>query len=343
MILQLTPNLIDAELSGLFDYLTKEQIVYHFLKPQNIVVLPKLKDATLLKSFGVIQKIYAIDTPYQLASKSFKEKTIVNVKDVSVGGGLFNIMAGPCSVENEDQIFKTAEFLSTLGVKFFRGGAYKPRTSPYSFRGLETDGLKLLRKAADAYNMRVVTEILDLSLLDEVMTYADVLQVGSRNMHNFYLLNEIGKIKTPVLLKRGFQGKVVEWLLAAEYILSGGNENIILCERGIRSFDPSSRNMLDLGVVPLIRELTHLPIIIDPSHGTGAAKRVTPAALAAAAIGADGILVEVHPEPAKALSDSEQAISFSQFTQLIEQIKPVVKAIGKQSDIDKVILKTGSL
>lgn len=343
MILQLKPNPEEADLAGLLEYLTKEQIAHHFLKPLQVVVLPKFKNERSFSSFPVIQKIYPIDTPYQLASKAYQEKTIVTVNDVSVGDGLFNIMAGPCSVENEEQIFKTAEFLSKQGVKFLRGGAYKPRTSPYSFRGLETEGLKLLRKAADTYNMRVVTEILDLSLLDEVMGYADVLQVGSRNMHNFYLLHELGKINKPVLLKRGFQGKVVEWLLAAEYILSGGNGNIILCERGIRSFDPSSRNILDLGVVPLIRELSHLPIIIDPSHGTGTASRVIPSSLAAAAIGADGILVEVHPEPAKALSDSEQAISFSQFSQLIEQIKPVVKVTGKQSDIEKVILKTGSL
>lgn len=343
MIIQLKTNPSEAALSGLFTYLAKEHVTYHFLAHLNLVITPKYNQDKGLEQFQFIEKTYLIDTPYQLASKIYRNKTAVSVKGVSVGEGLFNIMAGPCSVENEDQIFKTAEFLSKQGVQFLRGGAYKPRTSPYSFRGLETEGLKLLRKAADAYGMRVVTEILDLSLLDEVMEYADVLQVGSRNMHNFYLLNELGKINTPILLKRGFQAKVVEWLLAAEYILSGGNENIILCERGIRSFDPSSRNTLDLGVVPLIRELSHLPIIIDPSHGTGAAQRVIPASLAAAAIGADGILVEVHPEPAKALSDSEQAISFGQFSQLMNQINPVLHAIGKQSDIEEVILKTGSL
>ncbi len=343
MIIQLKTNPSEADLSGLFTYLAGEQVAYHFLAHLNLVVTPKYNQDKGLQQFHFIEKVYPIDTPYQLASKIYRDKTVVSVQGVSVGGGLFNVMAGPCSVENEEQIFKTAEFLSKQGVQFLRGGAYKPRTSPYSFRGLETEGLKLLRSAADAYGMRVVTEILDLSLLDEVMKYADVLQVGSRNMHNFYLLNELGKVNMPVLLKRGFQGKVVEWLLAAEYILSGGNENIVLCERGVRSFDPSSRNMLDLGVVPLIKELSHLPIIIDPSHGTGAAQRVIPASLAAAAIGADGILVEVHPEPAQALSDSEQAISFEQFTQLMNQINPVLHAVGKQSDIEEIILKIGSL
>lgn len=327
----------------LLEFLLQHNIAHHSIDSKNIIVITKQGAVEGIENFEAVEAAYPVDTNYKLASNKWKAHTTFDVNGVAVGGELFNVMAGPCSVENEDQIFKTAEFLSKLGVKFLRGGAYKPRTSPYSFRGLGLDGLKLLRKAADAYGMRVVTEVLDLSLLDEVGQYADMLQVGSRNMHNFYLLNELGKIDKPVLLKRGFQGKVVEWLLAAEYILSGGNDKVVLCERGIRSFDPSSRNVLDVGVIPLIKELSHLPVIVDPSHGTGAASRVTSGALAAAAAGAHGIIVEVHPQPLLALSDSEQAISFSQFDELLTKIQLVQHALGKHLDIESTSLKTGSL
>lgn len=327
----------------LIEFLLQNKIAHHRVDSKNIVVITRQEFVEGLERFDVIEAAYPIDTNYKLASKKWKAKTSFNVKGVEVGGDLFNMIAGPCSVENEDQIFKTAEFLSGLGVKFLRGGAYKPRTSPYSFRGLGSDGLKLLRKAADAYGMRVVTEVLDLSLLDEVLQYADVLQVGSRNMHNFYLLNELGKIDRPVLLKRGFQGKAVEWLLAAEYILSGGNDQVVLCERGIRSFDPSSRNVLDIGIIPLVKELSHLPLIVDPSHGTGSASRVLSGALAAAAAGADGLIIEVHPEPSKALSDSEQAIPFAGFDELLTKTQLVLHALGKRLDTESASLKTGSL
>ena len=343
MIIVLKQNSVEADKLALVKYLTEHHIAYHLVPQQHIVVITKQSNIENLPEFPCIESTHQINTPYKLASKIWKESTIFSIGSNRIGDGIFNIMAGPCSVENEDQIFSTAEFLSKLGVKFLRGGAYKPRTSPYSFRGLGKTGLQLLRKAADKYNMGVVTEILDYSLLDEVMEYTDVLQVGSRNMHNFYLLDQLGKINKPVLLKRGFQGKTVEWLLAAEYILSGGNEQVILCERGIRSFDPSSRNILDLGIVPLIKELSHLPIIVDPSHGTGTALRVKPASLAAAAIGADGILVEVHPNPAKALSDSEQALTFEEFEKLLTETQNLLKALGKQADTESIPLKTESL
>ncbi len=343
MILVLKPNSAEQDRLALMNYLNNHSIAHHTVEDKHTIVLPKNSVGLSFDSFTCIDKVIDINTPYQLASKAYKQQTSFNVNDTSIGAGLFNIMAGPCSVENEDQIFATAEFLSKLGVKFIRGGAYKPRTSPYSFRGLEKDGLKLLRKAADKFNLNVVTEILDLTLLDEVMEYSDVLQVGSRNMHNFHLLKHLGKVNKPVLLKRGFQAKAVEWLLAAEYILSGGNEQVVLCERGIRSFDPSCRNVLDLGIVPLIKELSHLPIIIDPSHGTGAASRVAPASLAAAAIGADGLIIEVHPNPAKALSDSEQAISFEQFTELLNKLGILLNALGKPMDTETIVLNSGSL
>ncbi len=343
MIIVLNKNSAETGRLPIEGFLNANHINYRYVGKLHAFVLPKYQQTEVFEQFEGIETIIPINTPYQLASKSYKNQTSFQVNDISVGEGLFNVMAGPCSVENEDQIFATAEFLSNLGVKFLRGGAYKPRTSPYSFRGLETEGLKLLHKAAKAYNMNVVTELLDGSLLDEVATYADIIQVGSRNMHNFHLLDQLGKINKPILLKRGFQAKAVEWLLAAEYIMSGGNEQIILCERGIRSFDPSSRNVIDLGVVPIIKELSHLPIIVDPSHGTGAASRVTPASLAAAAIGADGVLIEVHPDPSRALSDSEQAISFDEFSNLLNKTKMLLNALGKQTDTESTVLNSGRL
>ncbi|MFN7312576.1 MAG: 3-deoxy-7-phosphoheptulonate synthase [Bacteroidota bacterium] len=340
MIIRLKKDSAANNVKALFDYLNEKNIAWHEVVNQKLVVLPKINSIELPQQLTCVETTYPISTHYKLASNNWKSKTVIDVNGVEIGGDLFNIMAGPCSVENEDQIFQTAEFLASLGVKFIRGGAYKPRTSPYSFNGLGTQGLKLLKKAAQQYNLRVVTEVLDLSVLDEVAEHSDVLQVGSRNMHNFYMLRMLGKTNKPVLLKRGFQAKVVEWLLAAEYILSGGNEKVILCERGVRSFDPSSRNLLDLGVVPLIKELSHLPIIIDPSHGTGSANRVIPASMAAAAIGAHGVLVEVHPNPQQALSDSDQAITFSQFKELLVNTQLLLNALGKHTDTESTILNS---
>jgi 3-deoxy-7-phosphoheptulonate synthase len=322
----------ENELNSLFQYLKKESLHYRYLDGQQIIIAPKLSVNTELSSFDVIEKITEIDTPYQLASNKWKKQTSFDIKGVSVGSQLFSIIAGPCSVETEEQIFATAELLHKLGIKFIRGGAYKPRTSPYSFMGLGKKGLELLSEAAKQYDLRVVTEIMDLSLLDEVYQYADILQVGSRNMQNFYMLNELGKIDKPVLLKRGMHAKVTEWLLAAEYVLSGGNEKVILCERGIRSFDPASRNVMDIGVIPLIKELSHLPIIADPSHGTGAASRVESMAMASTAAGANGLIVEVHPNPKQALSDSAQAVNFTQFEHLISKVKMIVNALAAETN-----------
>ncbi|MES2779901.1 MAG: 3-deoxy-7-phosphoheptulonate synthase [Bacteroidota bacterium] len=327
----------ENELESLFIFLKKESPHYRFLPDQHIIIAPRLADKPELHSFDIISTITVIDTPYQLASNKWKKQTSFDVNGISVGSNLFNIIAGPCSVESEEQIFTTAEFLHKLGIKFIRGGAYKPRTSPYSFMGLGKTGLQLLSEAAKQYDLRVVTEIMDLSLLDEVYKYADVLQVGSRNMQNFYMLNELGKINKPVLLKRGMHAKVTEWLLAAEYILSGGNEKVILCERGIRSFDPESRNVMDVGVIPLLKELSHLPVIADPSHGTGASSRVTSMALASASAGADGLIIEVHPNPKQALSDSAQAINFDQFEQLMLQVKTLLNAFNRESDSTPIL------
>jgi 3-deoxy-7-phosphoheptulonate synthase len=249
------------------------------------------------------------------------------VKGITVGGNSINIIAGPCAVESEEQIFTIAKMLAKNGVKFIRGGAYKPRTSPYTFQGMAVEGLQLLRQAADKYNLRVVTEIIDLSVLDEVYEYADVLQVGTRNMMNFYMLTELGKIDKPVMLKRGM-------LMSAEYILSGGNEKVILCERGIRTFDNYVRNTLDVAAFPIIKELSHLPVFSDPSHGTGIRHRVTPMALASVAAGADGLMVEVHHNPEHALSDGPQSLFPEQFETLLQKLKPIAHVVGRKLDVE---------
>jgi 3-deoxy-7-phosphoheptulonate synthase len=272
--------------------------------------------------------------PYQLVSREWKqEDTTFTVNGVEIGKDLVMI-AGPCAVENEEQIFTISEFLSKQNVRFLRGGAYKPRTSPYSFQGLKTEGLQMLRKAADRFEMAVVTEILSLDKLDELCEYADILQVGTRNMSNYPLLKALGKIKRPVLLKRGMSSTIEEWLLAAEYILSGGNEKVILCERGIRTFEKATRNTLDLSAVALVKQLSHLPVIADPSQGTGVRDLVVPMSLAAIAAGADGLIVEVHNQPAVALSDGEQSLYFDQFRNMLEPLKAAAQLQKRHFDFE---------
>lgn len=280
-----------------------------------------------------IQDVFPVHESYKLASRSWKkEKTTFQVKGITIGGNTLNLVAGPCAVENEHQIHETAAMLAAKNIRFIRGGAYKPRTSPYSFQGLGQEGLKMLRDAADENGLRVVTEVIDLKVLDEVYEFADILQVGTRNMSNFFLLKALGKIDKPVLLKRGMSAKISEWLMAAEYILSGGNEKVILCERGIRTFDESSRNVLDIGAIPTLNELSHLPVFSDPSHGIGYRNRVVPMALASVAAGADGLLIEVHPEPTKALSDGPQSLFPDQLDELMRKIEPIARVTGKKAD-----------
>ncbi|ACJ16621.1 2-dehydro-3-deoxyphosphoheptonate aldolase [Thermococcus onnurineus NA1] len=253
-------------------------------------------------------------------SKEYKSRTVIKVGDVRIGDG-FTIIAGPCAVESEEQITKVAEFLAEVGVKVIRGGAFKPRTSPYSFQGYGERALKWLRKAADEYGLVTVTEVMDTSQVELVAKYSDIVQIGARNAQNFELLKAVGKIDNPVLLKRGMGNTVQELLHSAEYIMSGGNENVILCERGIRTFETATRFTLDISVVPVIKELSHLPAIVDPSHPAGRRSLVIPLAKAAYAVGADGIMVEVHPEPEKALSDSAQQLDFEGFRKLLEELE----------------------
>lgn len=273
--------------------------------------------------------------PYQLVSREWKkENTVINLKNTSIGNGNITVIAGPCAVENEDQIFTICEFLDKQNVKILRGGAYKPRTSPYSFQGLKKDGLILMRQAADKFNMNVITEVMDTNLVDEVAQYADILQVGTRNMQNYQLLRALSKIDKPVMLKRGMSSTMEEWLLAAEYILSGGNYKVILCERGIRTFETATRNTLDLSIVPLLKTVSHLPVIVDPSQGTGVRELVEPMSLASIAAGADGIMVEVHNQPEEALSDGAQSLYFDQFSGLINKLKTSADAFGRTLDVD---------
>lgn len=273
--------------------------------------------------------------PYQLVSREWKpEDTVIKVNGVEIGKELM-LAAGPCAVENEEQVFTTTEFLAKQQVRFLRGGAYKPRSSPYSFQGLKTEGLQLLRKAADKYGMAVVSEVMSADKVDELCEYADILQVGTRNMQNYPLLRALGKINKPVLLKRGMSSTMEEWLLAAEYILVGGNERVILCERGIRTFDTATRNTLDLGAVALVKQLSHLPVIVDPSQGTGNRNLVAPLSMAAIAAGADGLIIEVHNQPEKALSDGEQSLYFDQFAAMMQPLAQQGALRNKHFDFQK--------
>ncbi len=288
-------------------------------------------DIRKIKMLDGVSDVIKITEPYQLASRNYKEKdTVVKVGDVKIGGKEIVLMAGPCAVENEEQIFKIAKIVSDAGAKFLRGGAFKPRTSPYSFQGLGEEGLNLIRKAADKFNLKVITEVIESSQVELVENYTDIFQVGSRNMQNYPLLKAVSKMKKPVLLKRGFAARVDEWLMSAEYILAGGNMNVILCERGIRTFETSSRNTFDLSSIPVVKKISHLPVIADPSHATGIRENVIPMARAAIAAGADGLLVEVHHNPDTALSDGPQALLPAQLKTLVKQSKAIAKVIGRK-------------
>ncbi len=270
-------------------------------------------------------------TPYKLVSlETQPEPTVVRLANgATFGGGPLAICAGPCSVESREQLCATAKAVAQRGANVLRGGAFKPRTSPYAFQGLGKDGLKLLRECADRNGLAVVTEVLDVRDVEMVARYADMLQIGARNMQNFSLLREVGVLHVPVLLKRGIAATVEEWLMAAEYLLLAGNKNVVLCERGVRSFDSATRNMLDLAVIPLLGSLTHLPVIVDPSHGTGVARLVPPMAIAGIACGADGLLVEVHPDPAGAVSDGRQSLTFAAFGELMNRLPGIAGAVGR--------------
>ena len=277
-----------------------------------------------------VREVIRITHSYKLSSRTFRpDGTVVKIGDVRIGGDGVVMIAGPCTIESREQINESAEIVKKAGAKIMRGGAYKPRTSPHSFQGLGKEGLKMLNEAAHSRNMLVVSEVMDLSQLTIFLEYADILQVGARNMQNFTLLKELGNIRKPVLLKRGMSATIEELLLAADYIMAGGNYDVILCERGIRTFENATRNTLDLSAIPVVKKQSHLPIIVDPSHGTGRRDKVAPMARAAVAAGADGLLIEVHPDPDKALCDGAQSLTPEQYEQLIQELKLIAAAVHR--------------
>ena len=283
-----------------------------------------------LKAMLGMEKVVPILQPYKLASRGFKpERTIIDVNGVKIGGDEIQIIAGPCAVESRQQLTETARIVKKAGATMLRGGAFKPRTSPYSFHGLEEEGLKILAEAREETGLPIVTEVMDTKNVDMVAEYADILQIGARNMQNFFLLREVANTNKPIMLKRGPSATIEEWILAAEYIMAGGNSKVILCERGIRTFETATRNTLDLSAVPLLKSLTHLPVVVDPSHGTGKWTLVTPMARAAVAAGVDGLMVEVYPCPAEALSDGPQSLTEESFSHLVDEVRRISLAMGR--------------
>lgn len=284
-----------------------------------------------LKALDWVDDVMVITKAYRFVSRDFKpERSTIDLGDgVVLGGSEVLMMAGPCTVESEEQLFTTAKAVAEAGAKVLRGGAYKPSTSPYSFQGMGVPALKLLRQAADAYGLKVITEVMDLRKIDLVSEYADILQIGTRNMQNYDLLRELGRSSRPVMLKRGMSARYEEWLLAAEYVATSGNERIMLCERGVRSFETGTRNMLDLAAVPVMKALSHLPIVVDPSQGTGRRDLVAPMSMASIACGADGLLIEVHPNPDHAIKDGSQSVTIQQFTAMMPHLEAVARAVGR--------------
>jgi 3-deoxy-7-phosphoheptulonate synthase len=328
MILVLKENVPHSEVLALLDKLEWMGLKAQIVQEENqcrLAILYGL-DAnvklSLFTAFPQIAEVLPFELPYKLASRQLKqEKTVIEIKGKKIGGKELAIMAGPCSIESEEQIFSIAEEVFRSGATILRGGAFKPRTSPYSFQGLGETGLKYMKQAADRYGLLTISEVMDVEHLDIVAAYCDIIQIGARNMQNFSLLKKLGSIPNPIFLKRGMSATYQDFLMSAEYILSAGNPNVILCERGIKTFETHSRNTLDLAAVPILQELTHLPIIVDPSHGTGIRKMVPAMAYAGIAAGADGLMVEIHPTPEKAFSDADQTLDFAQYSEMMKKIK----------------------
>ena len=281
-----------------------------------------------LSALAGVESITAISRPFKLTSRDFKpEDTVIHVGDAVIGDGSLTVMAGPCSVESREQLFETADGVAAAGATILRGGAFKPRTSPYSFQGLGVEALRYLAEARERTGLPVITEVMEPNQVDIVAEYADILQIGTRNMQNYSLLQAVGRVARPVMLKRGYGATIEEWLMAAEYIVSSGNPNVILCERGIRTFETYSRNTMDLTAVPILHQLTHLPVIVDPSHATGKRSLVKPLAMGGVAVGADGVMVEVHPDPDSALSDAEQQLTIQQFAEMMPALRAVHEGV----------------
>ena len=335
MVVVLEKNIKEKQLENVIKHLEEFGFAVHKSTGVEQIVLGAIGvkpdfDIRKVQVLEGVADVHRITEPFKLASRTFKkEDTKIKVGNIEVGGNAVVIMAGPCSVENEKQIFTIAESVAKAGAKILRGGAYKPRTSPYSFQGLGEEGLKLLRKAGDAFGLVVITEVMESSQINLIEQYTDIFQVGARNMQNFSLLRDLGKTTKPIMLKRGLSATIDDWLMSAEYILSNGNHEVILCERGIRTFETYTRNTFDISAIPVVHKRSHLPVIGDPSHATGMRDKVIPMARAAVAAGADGIMVEVHHDPDNALSDGPQALLPDQFVDLMKQVKAIAEVIGR--------------
>jgi 3-deoxy-7-phosphoheptulonate synthase len=288
-------------------------------------------DTREFELFDGVQEAVRVSEPYKLTSRTFRrENTVVTARGVKIGGEEVVIMAGPCTIESEHQLFETARRVARAGARVLRGGAYKPRTSPYAFQGMGVEGLKLLRAAGEETNMATISEVMEISQIEGMLPYVDILQVGARNMQNYNLLSALGQIRKPILLKRGMSATIQEWLLAAEYIMSGGNYDVILCERGIRTFETYTRNTLDISAIPVLQKISHLPVIADPSHAVGRRDKVMPMARAIVAAGGDGVLIEVHHDPDKAVCDGPQSLYPDQFARLMDELRIIVPAVGRR-------------
>jgi 3-deoxy-7-phosphoheptulonate synthase len=336
MIIVLRPDATGEQQEHIIKKLKGLGLQVHISKGTERTILGAIGDEAILQSVPLeaipgVEKVLPILKPYKLASREFrKEDTVIDVGSARIGGRKIAVMAGPCAVENKTLLVEIAKEVKSAGAAFLRGGAFKPRTSPYAFQGLEEEGLKYLAEARDRVGLPIVTEVMDPRDITLIAKYADVLQIGARNMQNFRLLKEVGLCKKPVLLKRGISATIKEWLMSAEYIMAGGNHSVILCERGIRTYETATRNTLDLSAVPVLKQMTHLPVIVDPSHAVGKWDLVAPMAKAAVAAGADGLIIEVHPNPEEALCDGEQSLKPKSFKQLMDELRPIAAAVGRE-------------
>ncbi len=336
MIIIMKPNASEEAVKKITAEIESRGLKSHLSKGHEVTIVGGVGDKSRLNGVNFeiaegVDKIVPVTEAYKLANKKFHpEDSVITVGTALIGPGTLTIMAGPCAIENRDQLMETAFAVKKAGASFLRGGAYKPRTSPYSFQGLEEEGLRYMKEAREATGLNVICEVTSAHAIETASKYVDMLQIGARNMQNFELLKEAGRSGIPVLLKRGLSATIDEWLNAAEYIMSEGNKNVVLCERGIRTFETATRNTLDISAVPVLRSRTHLPVIVDPSHATGVRAYVAPLAKCAVAAGADGLMIEVHPCPACALSDGPQSLTFEQFEQLTGELRPYAALSGRK-------------
>ncbi|HAK60669.1 MAG TPA: 3-deoxy-7-phosphoheptulonate synthase [Nitrospiraceae bacterium] len=336
MIIVVRPDATEDQIEHIKQKLQEHGLQAHVSKGTERTIIGAIGDERILRSVPVeaipgVEAVHPILKPYKPASREFKqENTIIDLGGVAIGGRIIPVMAGPCAVENAELTLQVADEVKKAGAGCLRGGAFKPRTSPYSFQGLGEEGLQYLAEAGKRTGLPVVTEVMDPRDMDVIVKYADVVQIGTRNMQNFRLMKEVGNYDKPVLLKRGLSATIKEWLMSAEYVMSEGNHNVMLCERGIRTYETATRNTLDLSAVPVLKELTHLPVVVDPSHAVGRWDLVAPMAKAAVAAGADGLIIEVHPNPEEALSDGEQSLKPALFAQLMEELRPIAAAVGRE-------------